>query len=162
MKKIVIAAVSVVLIIAAFVIFFAMQTTPGNVLNKVRAEELEVVDGTVTIPEKYTVIEEEAFAGKIDFDSVIIKGETEIGDRAFYGCPNLKEVLIEKNCDIGASAFGSCSQLMVVTIESKGGRCAENAFDGHGGVLIRCPEDSPAFIVARVKDLSYSIIDGNE
>ena len=162
MKKILIIIGIVVAIIVAFAIFFAMQATPGYVLNVVRAESLEVVNGTVTVPAKYTVIESEAFAGKIDFDSVVIEGETEIRERAFYGCPNLKEVVIKDACDIGELAFGDCPELMVVTIESVGGDCAENAFDGHGGVLIRFPADSPALFVAQANDMSYSIIDGEE
>ena len=160
-KKLIVIAV-ILAVIAAFVIFFAMQVTPGYVLNQVRAQKLEVVDGTLTIPEIYTVIDTEAFSGKIDFDSLVIKGEAEIGERAFYGCPNLREIIIEKDCEIGELAFGDCPELIVVTIESSGGSCAENAFEGHKGIMIRCPEESPALLVAQINDMSYKIIGGSE
>ena len=157
-KKILIIAI-VIAIIAALVIFFAMQATPGYVLNQVRAEKLEVVDGTIIVPENYTVIDTEAFAGLAEFDSVIIRGKTEIRERAFYGCPNLSEVIIEDDCEIGELAFGDCPELIVVSFETAGGSCDESAFDGHGGVTILCHEGSGAHQVALIKDLNYKIIE---
>lgn len=159
MKKKVIGISAAAVILAAFVIFFALQATPSNVLNLVRAEGLAVDDGVLIIPESYTVIEAEAVAGKTDIDTVIIQGEAEIGARAFYGCPNLREVVIERACDIGEGAFADCPYLKSVTINSAEGSCAEDAFDGHGGLVMYCREGSEALEVAQRADMSYEIIE---
>lgn len=157
-KKLIIIGI-IVAVIAALVIFFAMQATPGNVLNVVRAESLEAVNGTITIPEKYTVIDAEAFANKAEFNKVIIKGETEIRQMAFYGCQNLSEVVLESACEIGESAFANCPSLTIVEVRSPDGGCMDNAFDGHGGVTILCHEGSAALQVAQIRDLNYRIIE---
>ena len=159
MKKALIIIVIILAVVSAIAILFATQATPGNVLNSVRADSLEIVDGAVTVPEKYTVIDAEAFAGKGEFSRVIILGETEIGARAFYGCPNLREVTIEKDCDIKSGAFADCPALRSVTVKTAGGACAEDAFDGHGGLVISCREGSEVLEVAKIRDISFEIID---
>ena len=159
MKKAIIIVGIIAAVIAAFAVFFALQATPGNVLNSVRAESLEIINGAVTVPEKYTVIDSDAFSGKGEFSAVVIKGETKIESMAFYGCPNLREVTLEKACDIGSMSFGECPSLKKVTVLSADGSCAEDAFDGHGGVTVYCREDSAALQVAKIKDLSYKIIE---
>lgn len=159
MKKKIIIISAIAVIIAALAVLFALQATPSNVLNVVRVENLEIEDGVLTIPEKYTVIEAEAVAGKTDFDTVIIKGEAEIGYHAFYGCPNLREVIIEKACDIGEGAFADCPYLVKAEISSVGGSCAEDAFTGHGGLVIYCREGSEVMEIARSLDISYEIIE---
>lgn len=158
-KSYIIGITAAVLAVAALVVLFASQATPKNVLNQVRASALVSGEETVTIPPEYTVIEAEAFAGIAEFSRVVITGNTEIGEQAFYGCPNLREVVIEGDCEIGDSAFASCPELKEVLITSARTTCADNAFDGHGGVLIRCPSGSRAVEVARLRDISYEIIE---
>ncbi len=158
-KKLIMAGIIVILIIAGFTVFFAFQATPGYVLNTVRAEELENADGTITVPEKYTVIDAEAFAGKADFRKVVIEGETRIMESAFYGCPNLNEVVIEDACDIDSKAFAACPSLKSVTVKSADGLCADDAFEGHGGVTVYCQEGSQVLEVAKRGDMNFKIIE---
>ncbi len=159
MKKFIIPAVCVIGIIAAFAVFFAMQTTPKNVLNPVRAQNLEIRDGVITVPEVYTLIETEAFAGKTDFNKVVVQGEAQICERAFYGCPNLRSVILEKKCEVGSMAFADCPALESVSVNSGEGSCAGDAFDGHGGLVIYCRENSEVIDVARRSDISYRVIE---
>lgn len=158
MKRIIAAVCAAVGVIGALTIFFAMQATPKNVLNLVRAESLEAENGVITVPEGYTVIEDEAFAGKTDFNKVIIKGEVQIGERAFYSCTNLRSVVLEKKCDIGSEAFADCTSLESLSSNSKEGSCAENAFAGHGAITVFCHRDSDILRVAQLNDISYKII----
>lgn len=155
-KKIIIAAAIVILV--ALVVFFAMQTTPGNVLNAPRAESLEIKDGVLIIPEEYTVIDFEVFAGKIDFSRVEIKGDAELGERCFYGCPNLETVIIDGECTVGSEAFGDCGSLKSVRFNSKNAKCEDNAFNGHSGIMIYCRENSGIVDIAQKMDISYKII----
>ncbi len=159
MKKKITAAVAVAAIIAAFAIFFALQATPSNVLNFVRAENLEIVDGVMTVPAKYTVIEAEAVAGKTDFSKLIIEGETKIEYHAFYACTNLREVILENSCEIGEGAFADCPALVSASVYSVGGSCADDAFSGHGGLTIYCREGSAVEAVALKSDISCKFIE---
>lgn len=158
MKKKLVIIGTVMSIAIAFAVFFAMQTTPGYVLNAVRAQKLITSGGTVTVPKKYTVIDAGAFAGLADFDKVIIEGKTKIMERAFYGCTNLSEVVIEDACDIGSKAFAACPSLKTVTISSAEGTCADDAFEGHGGVTVYCRENSPVLEVAKRSDMNFKVI----
>ncbi len=159
MKRKLIAAAAVAAVIGGFAVFFAFQAEPKNVLSLVRAENLEIENGVITVPERYTVIEEEAFAGKTEFNKVIIEGKAEIGKRAFYGCPNLRTVVMEQDCEIGEEAFADCSVLESVSANSGGGSCAENAFNGHGGLTIFCRSGSEILSVAQWADISYKVIE---
>ncbi len=156
MKKAVI--ISAAVVAAALAIFFASQAVPGNVLTLPRAEQLEIKDGVLVIPEKYTEIEAEVFAGRTDFSRAEIKGEAVIGERCFYGCPNLREVIIDKSCTIGSKAFGDCSSLKSVTVSSPKSSCAKDAFDGHGGLTVHCRENSRILEAVQQRDISYKII----
>ena len=141
-------------LLAALVAFFAMQYTPSNVLTYVRAGAMEINNGVLTVPEQYTVIEDEALAGRIEFDTVIIEGEADIGSRAFYNCTNLSRVVINKDCNIGSEAFADCPELVNIVVRSGGGSCAEDAFYGHGGAVVHCVEGSSVWEVARRADMS--------
>ncbi len=152
-------AAAVILLVAALAALFISQSTPGNVLNLARAEALKPVNGVLTIPEKYTVIEAEAVAGKTDFHSLVIKGEAEICYHAFYGCPSLESVVLEKTCDIGEGAFAACPMLKSVTVLSSDGRCTADAVSGHGGLTLFCRDGSDAYNAALAADISVSIID---
>ena len=159
MKKKLLIVGSVIFVIAGFTVFFALQATPGNVLNAVRAQKLEIVDGTLTVPEKYAVIEADTLSGMADFDKVVLRGEKRVCAEAFYGCPNLEEVTIEDACQIEERAFADCPRLKTVTANSPDVICADDAFRGHGGITIYCREDSEILAVAKRSDLSFKIID---
>lgn len=159
MKKALIITGAVAAVIAAFAVFFAFQATPGDVLNSVRADGLEIVDGVVTVPEKYRVIDTDAFSGKGEFSKVVVEGEADIRAEAFSGCPSLETVELKKTCDISAKAFANCPLLKTVTIHSADGTCAADAFEGHGGVTIYCREGSEALEVAKLNDMNFKILD---
>ncbi len=145
------------LIIAALAVFFAFQATPSHILNSPRASAIEALDGVLSISERYTLVESEVFAGKTDFSTVIFEGEVQLCERAFYGCPNLENIVFEKNADIGSEAFADCPSLKAAHI--RGGTCAENAFIGHGGLTLYCPEGSEAESIALRMDMSLVITD---
>ena len=156
--KIAVISIAAILLIA-LVVFFAMQYTPSNVLNYVRAANLEIDGGVLTVPAKYTVIESGAFNGRIEFDTVIIEGKADIGSRAFYNCTSLSRVVIKESCDIGEEAFADCPMLKEIEVLSPGGSCADNAFSGHGGAVVSCYSGSEAWEVARRADMSVIELD---
>ncbi|MCH5188622.1 MAG: leucine-rich repeat protein [Oscillospiraceae bacterium] len=156
--KITVISIAAVLLIA-LVIFFAMQYTPSNILNYVRAANLEIDDGVLTVPAEYTVIEPGAFNGRIEFNTVIIEGETDIGSRAFYNCTSLSRVVIRESCDIGDEAFADCPMLKEIEVLSPGGSCADNAFNGHSGAVVSCYNGSEVWEVARRADMSVIEMD---
>lgn len=156
--KIAVISIAAILLIA-LIVFFAMQYTPSNVLNYVRAANLEIDDGVLTVPAKYTVIEPEALNGRIEFSAVIIEGETDIGSRAFYNCTSLSRVVIKASCDIGEEAFADCPSLKEIEVLSSGGSCADNAFSGHAGAVVSCYRGSEVWEVARRADMSVIELD---
>lgn len=160
MKKRIIIPVVILAIIAALAVFFALQSTPKNVLNAPRADALYAENGVITVPDTYTVIGSEAFAGKIDFDTVIIEGSAVIEERAFYGCPNLKRVELRQKCEIGDLAFASCPKLKTVEILSAETTSAETAFNDHSGITLEFPAGSPLEELARRMDMRYILKEG--
>ncbi len=157
MKKRIIIPVVILAVIAALAIFFSLQSTPKNVLNAPRADALYAEGGVITVPDTYTVIGAEAFAGKIDFDTVIIEGSAVIEERAFYGCPNLERVELRQTCEIGDLAFASCPMLKTVEILSADTTSAETAFDDHNGITLEFPVGSPIEELARRMDMRYIV-----
>lgn len=156
--KITVISIAAILLVA-LIVFFAMQYTPSNVLNYVRAANLEIDDGVLTVPARYTVIEPEAFNGRIEFNTVIIEGEADIGSRAFYNCTSLIRVVIKESCNIGEEAFADCPMLKEIEILSPDGSCADNAFNGHAGAVVSCRRGSEAWEVARRADMSVIELD---
>ena len=154
------AAAAVVL--AGLIILFATQYTPKNVLNFVRAENMEGENGVLTITDDYDTIEAEAFAGRIELHTVVIKGETAIGERAFYNCTNLETVVLEQACDVSAEAFADCPRLKSIVSLSPDGTCADDAFSGHAGATVACPRDSAVWNVALRADMNLREIDETE
>lgn len=158
MKKKALIIIGAAVVLAATAVFFAMQYTPSYVLTVPRAEALEIVDGNLVIPEKYTVIDVEALAGRIEFTSVEIMGEAKLMERCFYGCPNLEKAVLYKNVDVGEEAFADCSSLKSVTFAAAKSDCALNAFDGHSGIVIHCVEGSKIAELAQKADITYKIL----
>lgn len=158
MKKWMIVA-AVLVLVAALAVFFWMQATPRHILSSVRADALEVSGGVLTIPEKYRVIDDGVFAGKIDFHTLVLPDGIAVGVQSFYGCTNLKFVYCEGSVTLGAEAFGSNGALTRFVVNGSEGSCDDTAFHAHGALRILCPAASPIAELAKRQDISYQTIE---
>jgi len=93
----------------------------GVLLNKNKTQVLYCPrgkQGTYTIPNSVTYIEESAFSGCDKLTSITIpEGIREIGTSAFRNCKQLTSIIIPNSVtSVGESAFGNCDNLMSITI----------------------------------------------
>ncbi len=108
-------------------------------------EDLDTFDGTVTIPQYYSVdnmddtysayktlaITSETFKGNKDIKTVVLPIYiTEIPDNAFEGCTNLETVIAYGITSIGKEAFKGCTSLKKFHIDNLVTFIGENAFEG--------------------------------
>lgn len=86
-------------------------------------DELYIYDGAdvkeLVLPKGHTVIDNSAFCGYSDLESVYINGSAEIGENAFNGCQNLRTVTINGTSKIARKAFASDKVLKEVNINQK-------------------------------------------
>ena len=75
------------------------------------------------------MIEESAFEGCSDLDTVILWGDTNIGNSAFRKCTSLEEISISSGTEyIGDYAFEGCSSLENVLMWGRSTKIGKNAF----------------------------------
>ena len=115
----------------------------------------EVVNGKLIIPEGTLIIDDFAYYGQKDIESVVLPesleavgngafsgcvgikdisfgaGLSRIGDGAFFGCTSLKEVsLPESVCEIGEHAFTSCTSIERVSLPASVVSIGKGVFQG--------------------------------
>lgn len=83
----------------------------------------------ITIPNSVVNIDEYAFYGCSNLESVTLLGVTNIGDYAFKNCTALESITIpESVTSIGKFAFGGCSSLKNITIPKSVTNIGDYAF----------------------------------
>lgn len=87
---------------------------------------------TLILPREVSLICNGAFAGAAITEITIPEGVTAIEDYAFYGCPNLQTVVLPASLkSIGKGAFGNCTALKSVDLSATGiTEIPERAFAG--------------------------------
>ena len=92
----------------------------------------EIKEGVGIIPEGTTKIEDKAFEGCTDLNSVVILDSvTEIGMEAFVGCSNLKKVIVPSSVTtIGQGAFWGCESLTEIVIPKSVSKIEPSIFGG--------------------------------
>lgn len=92
----------------------------------------EIKEGVGIIPEGTTKIEDKAFEGCTDLNSVVILDSvTEIGMEAFVGCSNLKKVIVPSSVTtIGQGAFWGCENLTEIVIPKSVSKIEPSIFGG--------------------------------
>ena len=95
-----------------------------------------------TIPVGVSNIQDCAFQGRNELQSINLGTIYHIGDNAFQGCTNLKTIVFPKHMgSIGAFAFANCKSLQEVTIPYGIASIPKNIFSGCNGLQsITLPE----------------------
>lgn len=108
----------------------------GNYSNPCNSGAKLFCNGTYTIPDGVTNIEDYEFSDCTALTNIIIPNTvTEIGDYAFYGCSGLTSIIIPDSVtSLGLRAFASCSGLTSITIPSTLTSIASCLFEGCSGL----------------------------
>ena len=143
-------------------------------------EKAEKFDGTVTIPQYYSVnngdgtysaykttkFEADVFRGNTEIETVILPlYVTEIPDSAFEGCTNLKRVVAYGVTKIGKNAFKDCSSLASFDIDNIVTSLGENAFENvaENCVMAANTDVAEAALNSGAKKISlnFSVMEGS-
>ena len=115
---------------------YKVTAVGSNVLKKLAGTE--GIDLTVTIPEGYTTIEDNAFQNCYGLKSITIPGSvTEINYNAFDGCKDLAAVTFadgEKALSFGNKVFYNCTALNDLALPTRTSSIGAGIFQGCTGL----------------------------
>ena len=158
---------------------FGAQPSDGH---QVMESGCQIINGVCVIPEGTTIIEENAFSGCEELNSVVIPktvttigrgafektgltsvfipdSVTEIGDCAFYGCKSLKSAVIEANLKKIPAPFYNCRSLETITFPESIGKIDKEFFYGcYSLKTIYVPAKRAEYYKKRVHEDFHGII----